>query len=421
MTRLPADLQFVLLEQMPYTDLRRGHEQYPSTWVDLPNAFCEPEVAARLWDGYMGEVMLAEQGGFDGVMITEHHSTSHNMNSSASVAAASLIPRTSRIKLFMAGVPITLINPNRLAEEYAMLDVLSRGRLVCAFPLGVGQEFWANAAQINPATARQRFRESMDILIRAWTEPGPFTYDGEFYNYKYLNVWPRPYQQPHPPIFITGSGSRDTVEYAAQMGYGYSIVPVPRPVQLRTFETYRASAAAAGRQPQPDQLLWACSVYVGDTDQAAERDSRGALESAQWGYSRTTGRYQLPPGYTSVEDYRRRQSGGGRLHGDWQNAIATGRFAFGAADTVAQQLEEWITEMASNRVVILLRFGTLSRELVHDNIVRFTREVMPRLKALSGSVDGDDHVVADGQRTLQNGVTQATLESVGVGEATAHG
>lgn len=417
MTHLPADLQFILLEQMPYTDLRPGHEQYPSTWVDLPNEYCEPEVAADLWDGYLREVAFAEVSGFDGVMITEHHSTAHNMNASASVAAASVIQRTTRIKVYMAGVPITLINPNRLAEEYAMLDVLSRGRLVCAFPLGVGQEFWANATQINPATARARFRESMDILVKAWTQPGPFSYDGEFYSYKYLNIWPRPYQQPHPPIYITGSGSRDTVEYAARMGYGYSIVPVPRPVQIKTFETYRGDAAAAGRQTRSEQLIWACSVYVADTDAIAERDSRAALEAAQWGYSRTTNRYQLPPGYSSVEDFRRRASAGGRLHGDWVNAVQSGRFAFGSPETVRQHLEEWILEMGSSRVVVMMRFGSLSRELVHENTLRFTRDVMPRLKVLSGSANG----IVAGKARAQDGVAQPALEAVAVRESASHG
>lgn len=382
MTRLPPDLQFILLEQMPYTALREGHEAYDSTWVDLPNTFFDPDAAADLWEGYAREIQLAEQGGFDGVMITEHHATTHNMNASASVAAATLIPRTQRIKLYMAGVPITLVHPNRLAEEYAMLDVLSRGRLVCAFPLGVGMEFWANASQINPATARERFRESMDVLVKAWTEPGPLSYDGQFYTYKYLNVWPRPYQRPHPPIYITGSGSAETVEYAARMGYGYSIVPVPRPVQLRTFKHYRELAEQLGREVPPDQLIFSCTVYVAESDAVAEREARPSLEGAQWRFSRTTGRYQTPPGYVSVDEYRRR-AGGPQLHGDWLTAIGSGRFAYGSPDTVARHLEAWIEEMASNRVVVSLRFGALPSELVRKNISLFTQEVMPRLRKLS--------------------------------------
>jgi alkanesulfonate monooxygenase SsuD/methylene tetrahydromethanopterin reductase-like flavin-dependent oxidoreductase (luciferase family) len=170
------------------------------------------------------------------------------------------------------------------------------------------------------------------------------------------------------------------------MGYGYSIVPVPRPVQLKTFETYRAAAAAAGRRPRPEQLIWACSVYVAESDAVAEREARAALESAQWGYSRTTARYQLPPGYMPVDEYRRRLDGSGaRLHGDWLNAVASGRFAYGSAETVKSQLEEWIIEMGSSRVVVLLRFGALPRDLVRKNLALFTREVMPTLKQRSPS------------------------------------
>ena len=136
---LPADLRFIFQHPMPYTALPVGHEQYPSTWVEFPNTFYDPPTGYALWQRYWDEVILADQLGLD-VMITEHHATAHNLNASASVTAAAVIPRTERAKIYMAGSQITLQYPSRLAEEYAMLDVISQGRLVVCLPLGFGQE-----------------------------------------------------------------------------------------------------------------------------------------------------------------------------------------------------------------------------------------------------------------------------------------
>src|SRR4029077_8164312 len=130
--------------------------------------------------------------------INEHHNTVYSMTPAVSVMASAVVTATSRAKIMVAGVPINLMYPNRLAEEYAMLDVMSGGRMEYAFPLGTGMEYWSNEGTVNPTTARARFREFLDIILKAWTEDGPMRYDGEFYNYRYLNVWPKTYQKPRP-------------------------------------------------------------------------------------------------------------------------------------------------------------------------------------------------------------------------------
>jgi len=130
-------------------------------------------------------------------VVNEHHNTAYSMMPAPNLIAAALIPQIKNAKICVWGTPPNLEYPNRLAEEYAMLDVLSGGRLEVAFPLGTGMEYWSNA--INPATARERYRESIDIILQAWTQDGPTTYYGDFYTYRYLNPWPRPIQKPHPP------------------------------------------------------------------------------------------------------------------------------------------------------------------------------------------------------------------------------
>ena len=94
------------------------------------------------------------------------------------------------MRICVWGTPPNLMLPNRLAEEYAMLDVMSGGRLEVAFPLGTGMEYWANP--VNPATARDKYRESIDIILQAWSEDGPTRHYGTHYTYRFLNPWPRP-------------------------------------------------------------------------------------------------------------------------------------------------------------------------------------------------------------------------------------
>ncbi len=163
------------------------------------------------------------------------------MMQSPNIIAAALLNRVKRAKICVWGTPPNLEYPNRLAEEYAMIDVLSGGRLEVAFPLGTGMEYWAHP--INPVTARARYRESLDIILKGWTEDGPQAYYGDFYTYRFLNPWPKPIQKPHPPCYIVGTGSPETIELAAELGFGYSAVFVTRDESTRTE---RQAARALG-------------------------------------------------------------------------------------------------------------------------------------------------------------------------------
>ena len=142
---------------------RRTTRSTPSLWVDFSNANYDPQIGHDLYHRYLSEMVLADKLGYDGLVLNEHHNTQYSMNPAPNLTAAALIPQTKgRISVF--GTPPNLGYPNRLAEEYAMLDVMSGGRLRVAFPLGTGMEYWANA--VNPATARARFRESIDVILQ---------------------------------------------------------------------------------------------------------------------------------------------------------------------------------------------------------------------------------------------------------------
>src|SRR5207247_10653228 len=187
-----------------------------------------------------------------------------------SVTRAARARRTKRAKSASLGSALPLrTHPLMVAEEHAMIDVISGGRLITGFVRGIGAEY--HTFGVNPTFSHDRFHEAHDLIVRAWTEPGPFAFHGHHYNVQYVNTWPRPYQKPHPPIWIPSQGSKETIDWAAHPDRRYTYLQTfsPANVVQRYLKMYRDTCggfayAADGRQPG-----WAVTVGVGATDEAA--------------------------------------------------------------------------------------------------------------------------------------------------------
>ena len=366
---------------MPYTHLPENHKEFHSLWVDFPNKYFDPRKGHELYQRYLAELLLADKLGFDGVVVNEHHNTAYSMMPAPNLIAAAIIPQTKNAKICVWGTPPNLEHPNRLAEEYAMLDVLSNGRLEIAFPLGTGMEYWSNS--VNPATARQRHRESIDIILQAWNEDGPTTYYGDFYTYRYLNPWPRPYQTPHPPCYIVGTGSAETIELAAKLGFGYGAVFVTKRRALELNQQLRQRAAAYGHQMRPEQLPLQVIAYVAESKEKAEEE---AVEHIRFWFQdalRTTPTFLNPPGYVSMEELKIRTALADKLHGGFNfEAINKSFFvAVGTADQVVEQLEQWGEQMDTNHFNILGAIGNMPHWKVVKNLTLLAQDVIPRMRA----------------------------------------
>jgi alkanesulfonate monooxygenase SsuD/methylene tetrahydromethanopterin reductase-like flavin-dependent oxidoreductase (luciferase family) len=377
-------IEFAFFHGCSYNEIPPEPDRYHATWVDYPNELFDPERGHELYRKHLRLFRLAEELGFPAVALNEHHNTHFSMAPNVSVMAAAVAVQTQRVRILVAGVPVNLEYPNRVAEEYAMLDVLSGGRMEFAFPLGTGMEYWSNAGQINPVTSRARFRESLDVILQAWTADGPTRYDGEFFNYRYLNSWPRPYQKPHPKIFIVGSGSRETVELAVEYDAGYSIVLVPVQAQLRAFERMRELAAERGREVKPDDLIVVVLVHVADTDEEAIAEMRPHVETFfSWSH-RIPPKYLLPPGYVSTAEYLRRASDPALAHGTeatWEQMVEIAWLACGSPDTVADLLVEWAREAGCSRMNVIFEQSDMPEWKVVKSMTLFAQEVMPRVAA----------------------------------------
>jgi alkanesulfonate monooxygenase SsuD/methylene tetrahydromethanopterin reductase-like flavin-dependent oxidoreductase (luciferase family) len=371
-------LEFYLMHFMPYPDVVPGRPQ--GQWVDIPNAHFDPEKGHKLYKNYFDELALGDELGFDGLVVNEHHSTFYSLMPSCTVAAAALVARTKRAKICVFGTPIGLTYPHRLAEEYAMLDVMSGGRLECAFPLGTGMEYWVNP--VNPSTARERFREAMDILMQAWTQPGPTRYDGRFYQYKVLNPFPLPYQKPHPKIYVVGSGTEDTIQYAAEKGFGYSQVFTPIPQQLKSFANYRETTIRHGHKPDSESIIISAMPYVAETEEKAIAEGRDHILFYFKNLLRTTAAVNSPPGYMPVERLRKRleMTNGQDPEVTWEALNKVYRTVLGTPDQVAERIAFWCEQAQSSKIVLHLHVGDMPHWKALKNITLFAEEVIPRLR-----------------------------------------
>ena len=351
--------------------------------MDFPNKYYDPSTGTELYQRYLAELVLADKLGFDAIVVNEHHNTAYSMMPAPNLIAATLIPQVKNAKICVWGTPPNLEYPNRLAEEYAMLDVMSQGRLEVAFPLGTGMEYWANP--VNPATARERHRESIEIILQAWTQDGPTTYYGDFYTYRYLNPWPRPVQKPHPPCYIVGTGSPETIELAAKLGFGYSAVFVTK---QRARELNRETAPGLGASMaitiRPEQLPLQVITYVAETEEKAEEE---AIEHIRYFFEdalRTTPAFLAPPGYLSVDQLKKRAALADKLHGafsfEQHRAIVLRRRRHrrsGGRKAGANGASRWAPTIS----IILAAIGNMPHWKVVKNLSLIAQDVIPRVRA----------------------------------------
>ena len=376
-------LRFNAMHFMPYVHLPENHKQFKSTWVNFPNKFYDPERGHELYQRYLQELVLADRLGYDAIVVNEHHNTVYSMMATPNLIAAALVPQTTNVKICVWGTPPNLMLPNRLAEEYAILDVMSKGRIEVAFPLGTGMEYWANP--VNPATARERFRESLKVILQAWTQDGPTTHYGQFYTYRFLNPWPRPFQRPHPPCYIVGTGSPETIEIAAEHGFGYASVFVTQQRAFELNENLRRRAAQYGHTIRPDQLPLLTFIYVAETQEQAEREYVGHLEHFFSDYLRTSPHYLAPPGYLSVDQLKTRAAMADKLHGGFDfNAISGSFFvAVGTPEKVANQIGDGAAWMKSSHINGEMHVADMPHWKTVKNLTLFAEEVIPRLRSRS--------------------------------------
>ena len=261
--------------ERPYQDPKSGVFGTTSAPADLElsNELYDPKVGADLYHRYLDEKLYIEEMGFDGIMLNEHHSTPFCMGGVMNVEAAILARITQRAKIVLLGNVLPIWDdPLFLAEELAEIDMISRGRLVTGWVRGTGRESVSHNAQ--PPYNWERFQEAHDFIVKAWTTPGPYRWEGKHYNFRYVNPWARPYQAPHPQIWIPGVMSRNTVKWTAEHRYPYVMLATDLEPTKQSFEYYAEVAKENGYEAQSQHRGYLFKVHVDETEELAYDTAR---------------------------------------------------------------------------------------------------------------------------------------------------
>jgi alkanesulfonate monooxygenase SsuD/methylene tetrahydromethanopterin reductase-like flavin-dependent oxidoreductase (luciferase family) len=385
-------MNVLLFHLMPYADLDlEAAKDHATVWTHFPNRFYDPKKGHALYNRYLDELEYGEKLGFDGLCVNEHHQTAYGLMPSPIVTASALARRTAKAKIAILGSALPLrTHPLTVAEEHAMIDNITAGRLISGFVRGIGSEY--HTFGVNPTFSHERFHEAHDLIVRAWSEPGPFEFHGKHYHFQYVNLWPRPYQSPHPPVWIPSQGSRETIEFAAHPSRKYTYLQTFSPVKAvaRYLQMYRDVAKGFGYESGPSQLGWSVPVYVGDGDAAALAEAAPHFENLRNVYLRMPFEMLLPPGYTSRESMKGMAAAKAQLTGfmDAARAIEQGMFVCGSAKTVRDALLGYASEMRVGNLLVMLQFGTLPADLTRRNMERFAEGVMPALKKAAAEPHG---------------------------------
>src|SRR5436853_7665935 len=239
----------------------------PREWP-VPSAAYDPAVGAMAYRGMIERARFVEKLGFDWISLSEHHYSPRILTPSPQLSAAFIAAHVTKIKIALLGPIVPQSNPIRIAEELAMLDTMAGGRLVVGLLRGTTNEYLTY--DLNPKEARERADEGMELILKSWTEPQPFGWQGRYFQYRPVSVWPRPLHQPFPPTYALGI-SRESCELAARNKLGLGVSYGPFEVMAKSTNYYRQQAAQYGWEPGPDDIIYRANMVLGETDEEAEK------------------------------------------------------------------------------------------------------------------------------------------------------
>jgi len=372
------------------------HLDHLKTGGELPYPLAgrhfKPEVAVRTYAEHLDAWELIDQLGYDGLGFNEHHCSPYGLMNSPNLMAASAAQRTKQVKLLIYGNLLPLHEPLRLAEELAMLDCLSNGRLICGFARGIPREYQVHNVPLSDS--RARFEEAFEIVTRAWSEE-VFSYQGRFWSYKDVALWPRPVQQPRPEIWTPVVSSKESIEFAARNDIRITPGLAPGGLQDDIIAYYAKCLAANGRRITPDHLSVGVNVYVANSRADAIREcgpyllyfnrtlfSHGNFTETsmqrETGYSTSSSTDYVRPENLRAAEFNR---------GDFRNMTEADvekiaeRLPWGTPAEVADKIIRLAEHTGAGTVQINFNRGAMPQEMFVEQIKRFARDVLPIVQA----------------------------------------
>ncbi len=355
--------------EMPYKPLE------PTAKWPVPNSNYDPIKGSQLYREALQAFYLADELGYQILCINEQHSKPSNVTPSPNLLMADLATHTKQAKLLPYGAVLPLRNPLSVAEEYAMLDVLSRGRLLAGFIRGGASNHLAYSVPSNET--RGRYEEAWELITKAWTTQEPFSWKGKYFQFDTVNVWPRPYQSPHPPIWSSGLTDR-SIEWAALKGVGYTRWLSVTAASKLLFDKYRFyHRKYHGADPQASQLGIARSVYVSE-----DGDARAECEE-HYLHFKDHVNTQIESPYRRIPDGREvymtgKILGAGKF--THETAKRGGLHICGDPEEVVEEILSQKRKLGFGVFLVNLNYGNMPHEKAMKNIRTFARGVMPALE-----------------------------------------
>src|SRR5215472_10506364 len=385
-----------LFEQVPYRYIPEGFENQHSSVVTAPYQFVQPgRMQESLYSAY-AELMHGARAGFDGIVVTEHSQSSYDISPNPTLLAMAVACAAQAEGLDIA---ITILGrslgktrePLKIAEEYALLDCLSGGRLIAGFPVGLSYDANLNAA-LPAIETRERAREHRELILKAWSARDPFPWNGRFEKYGQVNIWPRPAQQPHPPVWIPGTGTPGTLRDILRNDFGFVYLSWdgPKLTGPEVFDRYWGMAEEMGRDRNPYRLAFLQVAAVAETDERAEKEYAEHLMALyHGGLGAIPGTAMAVPGYVepaAIEAMVRAGGPAGMLArmktATFKDLVDTQVAIVGSPATVADQIEAFVPEFRVGNLLIMLQNGSMPRDLTEKNISLFAEQVLPRLRPI---------------------------------------
>ena len=367
--------------EQPYSHVTQADvEKYESGRLGFPNSHFDPEKAHVLYNQYHEQYGWADEVGFDGIMTNEHHAAYWCMKPAVNLDAAVICKITRKVKIAILGNVIATNDPVRMAEEIAMLDCYSGGRIISGFVRGTAVESLHGG--IDPTENRERFEEAHDLIIRCWTEPGPFRYEGNHYHYRAVNPWVLPMQKPHPPVWFPGLSSPESVVWTARHRHPYMNLGSLLEHTELLRQVYVDTAREVGFQPGPEHFGYLLRILVADTDERAQEIGRTFMWTEA---HRNKGprEHNDPPGYQSRESVKIQRTlpgaGGFGKRMSYEELQEVNNVIVGSPETVVRKLSMIIERLNPGYLHIYGNEGDMAHSDVMRSIELLGKEVIPAL------------------------------------------
>jgi alkanesulfonate monooxygenase SsuD/methylene tetrahydromethanopterin reductase-like flavin-dependent oxidoreductase (luciferase family) len=365
-------------------------KQVRSGWVSPPGDIVDPAQVGDDYHMYLRLMQQADTLAFDGLLLNEHHQTSLAMDPSPNLLAAVLAETTENAAIVLCGNSLALYNPPvRIAEEMAMLDVLSGGRLVSGIVFGTPMDT-AFCYGMPPVEIRERFHEARKLILKSWETSEPFAFNGKYTQLRYVNIWPRPIQK-NPPIWVPGSGSVETWETVVDEDYCYGYLSFSGKDSAKPIvDGFWEYCDSRGGSMSPNRMAFTQVICCADTDEEAEKQYEEAI---QYFYKQNPVplEFAMPPGYNTPDSLRAMMSRKSTVPPEKKAAAARGELSFweydelgyiigGTPERVEQRLRELVTELRIGQLIPCMHVGNLSEEIAAKNNYLFGTKVMPKLR-----------------------------------------